>query len=198
MPEFTFTRMYAATFLSELKGDTKGKHTERTKVIIPDQVYADRKAFEGKRIPALYLRWGQEAFMRGAWLDSSAGDLVLRSWVDRLNTEIVTRLVGDLLAAGYLLSVDNGGARLAVRLSRNMDRVMKVLLLTEDDTLYAEKPGVSGCVRLIYCNSGFDVLADYTTDLEPVLGPVSKWAEQFAHGHNEFGEFMVPDRTFAV
>jgi hypothetical protein len=198
MPEFSFVNMYAATFLSELKGDTKGRYTEKTKVIIPDQVFADRKAFEGKRIPGLYLRYGEEAFMRGAWLDSSAGDFVVRSWVDRLNTEIVTRLVSDLLAASYLLSVDNGGVRPAVKLSRDMDRVMKALMLTQEDTLYAEKPGISGWVKLIYCNAGWDVLADYTTNLEPVLGPINKWAEQFAHRNNEFGEFTVQRRAFAA
>jgi hypothetical protein len=35
-------------------------------------------------------------------------ELVVRCWIDRLNTVIVTRLAGDLLAAKYLLSVDNG------------------------------------------------------------------------------------------
>lgn len=96
----------------------------------------------------------------------------------RIERAIVRRVVKDALAAGYVLSVDDGGDELAVEEATKTKPVMDALLNTDDDTLILRRNDERGWVRFVYGNSGWDVINDYTTNLEDVLAWANRMAER--------------------
>jgi hypothetical protein len=78
--------------------------------------------------------------------------------------QIVIKTVTDLLAAGYKLNVDDG----------------------DDDYLhvYQGKKHI-GWVRFVYGNDGWDVISDYTCNLEDALKDVHALANAFDDGKTE-------------
>lgn len=102
-------------------------------------------------------------------------------------TEIATMTVDALLAAGYRLNVNNGGHEDELPLS-TADRqvVLDAMFQTDCEHLKAFKMpnGVerrcTGWVFFVYGNGGYDVISDYTTNLEAVLAPVNAFTETLA------------------
>lgn len=101
---------------------------------------------------------------------------------------IVKRTVGALLEAGFTLNVFNGGdenelpdptdkrpALLAV-LGATDDEYLMVFSKPEPETEYLNR----GWVRFVYGNDGWDVISDYTTNLEGVLKPVLDYADSIS------------------
>jgi len=103
----------------------------------------------------------------------------MRQLVER---EIATAVVNSLLAAGFAISVANGEDEIFSM--GNADAVLKAMFLTDDEHLYAEKDGKAfGWVHLVYGNDGWDVMSDYTVNLEPFIGTgteVDKVIEKYA------------------
>ncbi len=104
---------------------------------------------------------------------------------------VAKAVIAALLGAGYKLSVDNqAGDEENVRdfetLSTDADEVFGRMFATDEDYIFvfsadAERgvwgegtgdgPGRQvGWVRFIYGNDGWDVINDYTTNLEPQIG----------------------------
>jgi hypothetical protein len=82
---------------------------------------------------------------------------------------VVRRVVRDLLAAGYKLSVDDG-EETSVKNSTEFKKIVAALMTTDEDYLYASKPGCkTGFVRFVYGNDSWEVICDYGTSLEPYL-----------------------------
>lgn len=86
---------------------------------------------------------------------------------------IVHKLVGDLLAAGFQLwtcdRIDIPSADV---------EPMGELFACDEQVLFVSRPGVpAGWVRLVYGNDGWDVISDYTTNLEKQLAAVNAYAE---------------------
>jgi hypothetical protein len=76
---------------------------------------------------------------------------------------IVKRLVKDTLAAGYVISV-NDGEEFTVKRSADETEILTALHTTDEDYLHIRKPGEKsrvGWVRLIWGNDA-DVISDYT------------------------------------
>lgn len=97
----------------------------------------------------------------------------------QLEEKIVKALVDLGLNAGLALSVYDG-EELAPRCSTDRAAIMDALLNTDDDRIYYHKAGNPkywGWVQLVYGNSGWDVISDYTTNLEDFLKPVFAMAE---------------------
>jgi hypothetical protein len=103
----------------------------------------------------------------------------------RLNIErdIVLRTVAHLLAAGYYLNIANGGdgEELAAP-SRNVSDIVLALMETDDEFLTVYQNAADqrrfGWVRFVYGNDGWDVISDYTVNLEEALAPVNAYVTE--------------------
>jgi len=93
----------------------------------------------------------------------------MRRMVER---EIATAIVDSLLAAGFRISVDNGDDRTSPY--RDQKTIMKALFYTDEDRLFVYKDcdgdNWFGWAYLVYGNDGWDVLSDYTVNLEKFIG----------------------------
>jgi hypothetical protein len=84
---------------------------------------------------------------------------------------LVSATVRTLLDADYLIDV-NDGEEDVLDGSDDHDQILKVMFSTDEDVIFAVKDGKRrGWVRFVYGNSGFDVMSDCTSNLEPVLAP---------------------------
>jgi len=96
----------------------------------------------------------------------------------KIESRIASRAVSALLAAGYWLAVCQGDEdeQPASRYKRD---IMKLLGECDEDRIivYSPAKGPVGWVHLVYGNAGWDVISDYTTNLEPQLIPASQYAE---------------------
>jgi hypothetical protein len=92
---------------------------------------------------------------------------------------IIRRFVKTALRYGYAISVFDG-EETTVKRSLDASVIMKAIMTTDEDFLELfrlnESPKRQGWVRLIYGNSGYDVINDYTTNLEYLM-TVSKMQE---------------------
>ena len=101
----------------------------------------------------------------------------------QIEKTIARRVVTDLLAAGYELGV-NDGENVDVHHSTDQKKILAAMFLTDEDWLLVYEPKEK-CdpgrynpknttsnywVRFVYGNDGWDVICDYTTTLEPVIG----------------------------
>lgn len=97
--------------------------------------------------------------------------------------EIVTRTVDALLSAGFRLATD---ADDCAQHTYTADRsVILAALMEVDDEHLLARAGTradarTGWVRFVYGNDGYDVISDYTTNLEDVLAPVNAYADTLA------------------
>lgn len=93
-----------------------------------------------------------------------------------IEKRIAKQCIFDLLAAGYCITVHDGEADCLVH-SRDAKAILAAMRSTDDDVLkvYAPRPDnpdemqSMGWVYFVYGNDGWDVINDYTTNLESVL-----------------------------
>lgn len=104
---------------------------------------------------------------------------------------IVRKAVADILAAGHTISVFDGKV-FALRYSREPEAIMATIMSTDQDTLIVRgypaddvsiapletKRPYKGSIDLIYGNDGWDVIADTSLSLEPLLEGATKLAEE--------------------
>lgn len=102
-----------------------------------------------------------------------------------IETQIIRATIDGLLRAGYLLSV-NDGEETTVSRSLDPDVILAAMRTSDEDFLMAHRrlheAGYevgAGWVRFIYGNDDTEVINDYTTNLEPVMGPIFKMIEEF-------------------
>ena len=90
---------------------------------------------------------------------------------------IVGKLVQDALAAGYSLSVWDGGEMTVVE-SHDPDEVYKALASTDSDDLFIHiRENNVPCVKLVWGNN-CDVISDYNISLEHVLTGANALADE--------------------
>lgn len=97
---------------------------------------------------------------------------------------IAKATIKALLDAGYVISVDDG-EEITVKRSIGSIKILNAMFTTDEDILHVEMPGTlveSGWVKFIYGNDGYDVISDYTTNLEEMLKPVSELADRIENG----------------
>ncbi len=92
-----------------------------------------------------------------------------------------------LIDAGYFISIDIGEDTLAISLSRNVNDLLSVMFQTDDELMcvYDRAGNYLGWVRFVYGNDGWDVINDYTTNLEPILEKVNLLADRLEEGDFE-------------
>ena len=102
----------------------------------------------------------------------------------KFEREICTAVLDALLAAGFEISVDNGGEEFELENSADRDAILKAMFLADEDRLYAIKNKQHiGWVYFVYGNDGWDVLSDYTVNLGSFVGdgtPVQKIVDEYA------------------
>jgi hypothetical protein len=100
----------------------------------------------------------------------------------RIATEkrIVGKTIRALKKAGFLFRVDDGGDDMSPMLTR-VNEVLDLCFGTDCVTVFVYV-GLreAGWVNFVYGNGGWDVLSDYTTNLEDVLKPVNDFADSLA------------------
>jgi len=103
-----------------------------------------------------------------------------------LERRIVTQVIESALAAGYQLSVDDG-EEITVKRSIDKEKVLTAMFTTDEDRLWFHKPEDKGTVDarfgwvyFIYGNDGYDVVNDYTTNLEEVMKEANALADKYA------------------
>lgn len=106
---------------------------------------------------------------------------------------IVRKLIETLLADKNLeLTIDHGGESDTIKIGDVTLETMEDMFACDEEYLFIKtKYGVlgsdheegegshTGWVRLVYGNDGWDVICDYTTNLEDYLKEVNEYAEQF-------------------
>lgn len=97
----------------------------------------------------------------------------------RIETRIAKSAIAELLSAGYTLGVYDG-EETTIKQSTDKQAVLDALQTTDDDYLLVYKAGESkrcGWVRFVYGNDGWDVISDYTVNLEDALTETNKLAD---------------------
>src|SRR5688572_26772400 len=88
----------------------------------------------------------------------------------RLECRVVTATIRALLAAGFSLSIDNGGDDLEFPPTTDYAVVRDGSMATDVEHLIAFRDGRRyGWVMFVYGNDGYDAISDYTTNLEAAL-----------------------------
>lgn len=106
----------------------------------------------------------------------------------RIERQIARQTAKDLIAAGYRVAVFDG-EEIALTASTDVRAIMAAMFSTDEDYLIAMTPGEdgkmkrAGWVRFIYGNSGWDVINDYTTNLEAALAETNTLVNQLAALH---------------
>lgn len=90
-----------------------------------------------------------------------------------------------VIAAGFSIIVNDGEKDATERLA-DVDAVMAAVCSTDEDYFVVCKRtkrvanSQFGWIRFIYGNDGWDVINDYTTNLEDILKPTIALAESYA------------------
>lgn len=89
--------------------------------------------------------------------------------------KIVTKVVDTFLAAGWKVREAEDG-----KFSDSREETLKILFNLDDAHLIANKDReVAGWVRFVFGNDGFDVICDYSVNLEEILHPAFEYAATF-------------------
>jgi hypothetical protein len=99
----------------------------------------------------------------------------------KIERAIIERIVTDAISVGYAISV-NDGEETTLRRSRDTSAIMAAMMTTDEDRLLIHRPSAEryfGWVYLVYGNDGWDVVNDYTTNLESLMAGADKVAGEF-------------------
>jgi hypothetical protein len=100
-----------------------------------------------------------------------------------LERRILRQVIADALRLGYVLTVHDG-EEVTLRRSADAAAVMAALMTTDEDYLHLHKFDASGAqaehgwVRLVYGNDGWDVICDYSVNIEAAVAGASALAEK--------------------
>jgi len=97
---------------------------------------------------------------------------------------IVRRIIKDALAQGYALNLSNGGDGMELPApTTKFKEIDAACYATDDEHLYFYKDGKRvGWVWLIYANSSWEVITDYTANdaTEAILKGANELAEKYS------------------
>ena len=98
------------------------------------------------------------------------------------SVEVTRALVESALGAGYSVTV-NDGEEDTLHGSRSLQDILGAMFTTDMDRLFLHvknRDTWCGWVLFVYGNEGWDVISDYTCNLERIMGPVNKLSDQYA------------------
>lgn len=103
--------------------------------------------------------------------------------VQEMDRLVITKTVEVLIAAGAVLSVDDGDDHnWAIKNSTDWVKVVDAITAV-DDAMLSVRGAVSGWVRFIMGNDGYDVINDHSARLEETLAPVFALCDELKEGH---------------
>ena len=107
------------------------------------------------------------------------------SSLDPQTEKIITRLLEDVLAAGWLVSIDIGEDTLELERSADREHILSLLNATGQDLLILSRPENPGdltgpAICLVYGNDPHEVISDYSTSIAPLLAGAEALANQIA------------------
>lgn len=106
----------------------------------------------------------------------------------KIERQIARKAVEGMIAGGYAVTVYDG-EEIALEAATDVKAVMAAMFTTDEDYLFAMKPDEAGKMerqgwaRFIYGNDGWDVMSDYTTNLESVLAGAKAEADKLEARH---------------
>jgi hypothetical protein len=94
-----------------------------------------------------------------------------------IERQICERLVADLLAGGFTVSVDDG-EEITLRNSTDAAAILGAMFTTDQDMLVIRHPDrKKSWVVLIHGNDR-DIISDYGVSIEDVIAPIYKWIDE--------------------
>ena len=101
-----------------------------------------------------------------------------RSELERL---IVRKVVSAAVKEGYTFVIDNGGDSDENVKTEGVEPTLNEMLQTDQEKLIFVKDGKRvGWVYFVYGNDGWDVINNYTVNLNKILDPVLDYAESLS------------------
>ncbi|MHC2552434.1 hypothetical protein ACVJ6Q_003729 [Bradyrhizobium elkanii] len=98
---------------------------------------------------------------------------------NEMERKIARQIIDDGLAAGYTIDVYDGEETVLKR-STDPEAIIGAMFSTDSDMLIFHEGGRrQGSVWFVYGNSGWDVVADYSTRLEPIMVGADKLSDEF-------------------
>lgn len=100
-----------------------------------------------------------------------------------IERRIVRETAKALIAAGYKIAIHDGESICCLATDR-MALINKAIMSTDEDTFIVKtkQAGTTGktvgWIKFVYGNDGWDVINDYTTNLEGALKPVFEYIER--------------------
>jgi len=96
-----------------------------------------------------------------------------------LERKIARVICADALKAGYALNLNNGGdTHELAEPTTDLETVLAAMFQTDQEHVLVYRDGKQiGWVFFVYGNDGWDVVNDYTTNLEPIMGRANKIAD---------------------
>lgn len=100
----------------------------------------------------------------------------------RIEALVCLRLLTDLMAAGYWVSIDDGEETTLVNaheeIMANPCDAMRLLFNLDEATLRVRKHGSkSSFVYLVFGNDGWDTISDYGVSLDHIIEPIYEWLD---------------------
>ena len=82
---------------------------------------------------------------------------------------IARRFIQDAIRSGCSIDVQDG-EEVTLRASTDVEAILKAMFTTDEDRLYLCRDGkYIGWVYFVYGNDGWDVINDYTVNLEGIM-----------------------------
>jgi hypothetical protein len=102
-----------------------------------------------------------------------------RAYIEYL---VIRSAIDELIDNGYSIDVDDGDDEPVIENSVNPDEIIRSIFAVDEAYIVTIKNTVRvGGVRLILGNSGWDVISDYTTNLEKSLKKTNALADQLSN-----------------
>jgi hypothetical protein len=118
-----------------------------------------------------------------------------RRGVQALDREITTKLIDALIATGYLITCCLRQDDPEFKRSVDREGILELLFDLDMAELRVEKDGKRSWIMLIFGESGWDVVADYSMDLEGLIDtlvdPYLPWNRPGAEEHDRGYSMMV-------
>lgn len=96
-----------------------------------------------------------------------------------IEIEILTAVVDEALRQGFSISVYDGGEHFTATTDRAT--LLDQLFNTDEDVIFLYQNNEQiGWVKFVYGNDGWDVVSDYTTNLESIMGPANALSEKYS------------------
>lgn len=101
---------------------------------------------------------------------------VMRREVER---KIAEALINEGIAAGYSIMVNNGEE--CTDPSTDVNVVLEAMFSVDEEHLVFYKEGKRvGWVFFVYGNGGWDVICDYSTNLDPIMTEANKLSDHYS------------------